>query len=83
MIPWNSCGAYMSATLGIATIAYLPYCFFNIADMLITFLFAIIGFKIGHIEPTAPIKESPDEATLYGIGGQRLGPTEHEVAVTG
>ena len=73
----------MSATLGIATIAYLPYCFFNIADMLITFLFAIIGFKIEHIEPTTVIKEPPDEATLYGIGGQRLDPTEHELAVTG
>lgn len=73
----------MSATLGIATIAYLPYCFFNIVDMLITFLFAIIGFKIGHIEPTTPIKEPPDKATLYGIGGRRLDPTEHEAAVTG
>jgi len=51
--------------------------------MLITFLFAIIGFKIGHIEPTTVIKEPPDEATLYGIGGQRLDPTEHELAVTG
>jgi hypothetical protein len=57
--------------------------FFNIADILITFLFAIIGFKIGHIEPTTVIKEPPDEATLYGIGGQRLDPTEHELAVTG
>ena len=73
----------MSATLGIATIAYLPYCFFNIVDMLITFLFAIIGFKIGHIEPTTPIKEPPDTATQYGIGGRRLDPTEHEAAVTG
>jgi NhaC family Na+:H+ antiporter len=83
LVPWNSCGAYMSATLGIATIAYLPYCFFNIADMLITFLFAIIGFKIRHIEPTTEIIEPLEEATLYGIGGHRVGPTEHEVAVTG
>ena len=29
LIPWNTCGAYMSATLGIATVAYAPYAFFN------------------------------------------------------
>jgi NhaC family Na+:H+ antiporter len=29
LIPWNTCGAYMSATLGIATVSYLPFAFFN------------------------------------------------------
>ena len=29
LIPWNTCGAYMSATLGIATFSYLPFAFFN------------------------------------------------------
>jgi NhaC family Na+:H+ antiporter len=29
LIPWNTCGAYMSATLGIATFAYAPYAMFN------------------------------------------------------
>lgn len=83
MVLWNSCGAYMSATLGIATIAYLPYCFFNLADALVTLLFAILGIKIGHLKPEEAIQEPPDKATYYGIGGQRVEPTEHEVAVTG
>jgi len=43
----------MSATLGIATIAYLPFCFFNLADALVTFLFAILGVKIKHLKPQA------------------------------
>jgi NhaC family Na+:H+ antiporter len=30
LIPWNTCGAYMSATLGVATISYAPYAFFNL-----------------------------------------------------
>ncbi|MAT93866.1 MAG: Na+/H+ antiporter NhaC [Halioglobus sp.] len=30
LIPWNTCGAYMSATLGVATFAYAPYAFFNL-----------------------------------------------------
>jgi NhaC family Na+:H+ antiporter len=29
LIPWNTCGAYMAATLGVPTLAYLPFCFFN------------------------------------------------------
>jgi len=29
LVPWNTCGAYMSATLGIATIEYMPYAVFN------------------------------------------------------
>ena len=38
LIPWNSCGAYMSATLGIATMAYLPFCFFNLVNVLVSFI---------------------------------------------
>lgn len=28
LVPWNSGGAYMTATLGVPTIAYLPFNFF-------------------------------------------------------
>jgi NhaC family Na+:H+ antiporter len=47
IVPWNSCGAYMAATLGVATMAYLPFAFFNIASPLLSVLWGIIGFKIG------------------------------------
>jgi NhaC family Na+:H+ antiporter len=36
LVPWNSCGAYMAAVLGIPTLLYLPFCFFNIASPLLT-----------------------------------------------
>jgi len=29
LIPWNTCGAYMAATLGVATMTYAPFAFFN------------------------------------------------------
>jgi len=32
--------------LGVATIAYLPYCFFNILSPLMTILVAALGWKI-------------------------------------
>ncbi len=35
LVPWNTCGAYMSATLGVATFDYLPYAVFNYACPLV------------------------------------------------
>jgi NhaC family Na+:H+ antiporter len=44
LIPWNTCGAYMSATLGIATMAYAPYAVFNIVCPLIAIVYGFTGF---------------------------------------
>ena len=46
LIPWNSCGAYLAATLGVGTLAFAPFCFFNIFNPLITILFAAFGFRM-------------------------------------
>ena len=49
LVPWNSCGAFMAAVLGVPTLVYLPYCFFNIASPILSVLYGIIGFKIEKI----------------------------------
>lgn len=46
LIPWNSCGVTQSAVLGVSTLAYLPYCFFNILCPLMSILIARIGYRI-------------------------------------
>ncbi|MBS0000958.1 MAG: Na+/H+ antiporter NhaC [Cyclobacteriaceae bacterium] len=46
LVPWNTCGAYQSSVLGVATITYLPYCFFNIISPFMTIFFAYMGIKI-------------------------------------
>jgi NhaC family Na+:H+ antiporter len=46
LVPWNTCGAYMAATLGVATIAYLPFAFFNLVNPLISVLYGFTGFTI-------------------------------------
>ena len=46
LVPWNTCGATQSAVLGVATMTYLPFCFFNIISPLMTILYAYLGFKI-------------------------------------
>jgi Na+:H+ antiporter, NhaC family len=49
LVPWNTCGAYISGVLGVSTIAYLPFCFFNFLSPILDILFGFIGFKV----PTA------------------------------
>jgi len=51
LVPWNTCGAYMAATLGIATTAYLPYAFFNLINPLIAAGMAYAGFRIIRLQP--------------------------------
>ncbi len=46
LIPWNSCGLTQSAVLGVATLQYLPYCFFNILCPLMSVVIARVGFGI-------------------------------------
>lgn len=58
LVPWNSCGAFMGATLGVSTFLYLPFAVFNIASPILSVLFGITGFKI---EKTAPV-ETTDHA---------------------
>lgn len=46
LVPWNTCGATQSSILGVATLTYLPYCFFNIISPFMTVLFAYLNIKI-------------------------------------
>jgi NhaC family Na+:H+ antiporter len=49
LIPWNTCGMTQAAVLGVPTLTYLPYCFFNLISPLMTLLVAAIGWKIKRI----------------------------------
>lgn len=51
LVPWNTCGAYMAATLGVPTLLYLPFCFFNLVNPLVSVAYGATGFKIAPMEP--------------------------------
>jgi len=59
LVPWNTCGAYMAATLGVATLDYLPYAFFNLAGPLVALVMAYAGFKIVRVAPEPAIIHRP------------------------
>ncbi len=46
LIPWNVCGAFMAATLGVATADYAIYCFLNLVNPLIGILYGFTGWTI-------------------------------------
>ncbi len=46
LIPWNTCGAYMAGTLGVATLTYLPYAFLNLLGPILCIAFALTHFRI-------------------------------------
>lgn len=44
LVPWTACGMTQSTVLGIPTIVYLPFCFFNIISPIMSCLVAAMGF---------------------------------------
>lgn len=50
LIPWNTCGMTQSTVLGVSTLTYLPYCFFNLLSPIMSVIIAAIGWKIKKIE---------------------------------
>jgi NhaC family Na+:H+ antiporter len=49
LVPWNTCGMTQATVLGVATLTYLPYAFFNIISPFMTMLFAYANIKIARI----------------------------------
>ncbi len=55
LVPWNTCGAFMASTLGVATLTYAPFAFLNLLNPLIALVYGFTGFTIeklpeGHTE---------------------------------
>ncbi|HEY4754063.1 MAG TPA: Na+/H+ antiporter NhaC family protein [Candidatus Limnocylindrales bacterium] len=75
LVPWNTCGAYMAGVLGVATAAYLPFCFFNIASPLISLIYGFTGFRIERLPPAEATDATPSvvEAVEGSLGASASG----------
>jgi NhaC family Na+:H+ antiporter len=56
LVPWNSCGAYMTGVLGVSTLQYAPWAVFNYLNPLVALGYAFTGFHVERIDP-APVDE--------------------------
>ncbi|HHF51199.1 MAG TPA: Na+/H+ antiporter NhaC, partial [Candidatus Aminicenantes bacterium] len=50
LIPWNSCGAFMGATLGVSPLLYLPYAFLNLSVPLVSIFYGYTGITMEKVE---------------------------------
>lgn len=67
LVPWNTCGATQSRVLGVDTLAYAPYAFFNIISPLMTILFAYLNIKIRRISTSNIVKPAEDIETNQNL----------------
>ena len=58
LIPWNTCGAYHAAILGIATPTYFLFCFFNLLSPIMTLLFAWFMIRIKRTDEHAELAKA-------------------------
>jgi NhaC family Na+:H+ antiporter len=66
LVPWNTCAAFGSATLGVATISYLPFCFFNLLCPIVGILLPALGLTVArlpenHVSVTDSASGPPSE----------------------
>ena len=60
LVPWNTCGATQSAVLGISTIAYAPYCFFNWLSPLMSIAVGAAQFQIARLQADSDSQAGED-----------------------
>jgi Na+:H+ antiporter, NhaC family len=71
LVPWNTCGAYMSGVLGVSTASYLPYCFFNLLSPVLDIVYGYVGFKVPSVD-AAGVEHAAEEITADGETRQSL-----------
>ncbi len=54
LVPWNTCGAFMAQTLGVSTLTYAPFAFFNIVNPFVAMAYAYAQVGIAPLRKTSP-----------------------------
>lgn len=63
LIPWNTGGATQARVLGVPTVDYLPYCFFNLISPVMTVIFAYFNIKIRRFKDDKNLSQEANEDT--------------------
>lgn len=61
LVPWNSGGAYQAATLGVPTIAYLPFNFFCWITPIVSMIYGWLNITMSPLEETSETNDKIDE----------------------
>src|SRR5690606_26990602 len=61
LIPWNTCGAFMAQTLGVATFAYLPFAFFNLINPFVALACGFAGVSVARMTEAEKVAMDAEE----------------------
>jgi len=61
LVPWNTCGAFIAGALGVPTLTYLPFCFFNLINPLVSMLYGIFNIRFDPLEDEEKSEAVPQE----------------------
>ena len=53
LIPWNTCGAFMIGALGLTPWTYVPYCFLNLINPVVSIFYGFTGITMEKVKPEA------------------------------
>lgn len=59
MVPWSDGGVFMAATLGVSTLSYLPFLWFNFLVLIISVIYGFTNKFIWYTKPQATPQEKP------------------------
>lgn len=68
LVPWNTCGVYVSSVLGVATMAYAPYAFLNYLNPIVALLMTWMGLGIQWRKEEAVLPSAVFEAEKQPVG---------------
>ena len=58
LVPWNTCGAFMAQTLGVSTLTYAPFTFFNLFNPLVAAAYGFANIGVARLPVHTPGKDS-------------------------
>ena len=62
LVPWNTCGAFMAQTLGVSTLTYAPFVFFNLINPFVAAAYGFTNIKIARIEESTSERLRSDKS---------------------
>ena len=65
LIPWNTCGSYMIASLSVEPWMYVPYCFFNLLNPLVAIFYGVTGIGIKKLDESGDEEVPGDEDSAF------------------
>lgn len=62
LIPWNTCGAFMHATLGVSPLLYLPYAILNLAVPVVSIFYGYTGITMEKVDENNDPEKNESES---------------------